>query len=233
MTKHSIKTALRLLTLSCILMETGCCEVGDPDCGLCLAGCDSGAADPGDTETSDATETGEPSDTEEEPAFCGDGEVDPGESCDLGEFLNGVYGSLCSSDCLSEGPRCGDGVLQLNVVQDPPVWEECDDGNLEEGDGCLSDCRLPLSDEACDPPSSREGCAACATQALEGKCAALNACTQDPLCLGFLGCMGTGIGYSTCQPAYQPAFLWNAVLGALLSRDPVACSAECHLGTVF
>lgn len=68
------------------------------------------------------------------PPSCGDGIVQPtfGEQCDLGADQNdGVYGS-CNPDC-TLGPRCGDGSLQES--------EQCDDGNLINGDGCDWFCR--------------------------------------------------------------------------------------------
>ncbi|MDP3276196.1 MAG: DUF4215 domain-containing protein [Deltaproteobacteria bacterium] len=65
---------------------------------------------------------------------CGDSILDPGESCDDG---NNVNGDGCSSTCRYEA-RCGDG------RRDP--GEVCDDGNNRSGDGCRSDC---LSDERC------------------------------------------------------------------------------------
>ena len=36
-------------------------------------------------------------------------------------------------------PECGDGVLQIGL------GEQCDDGNLVDGDGCESDCTLPCA----------------------------------------------------------------------------------------
>lgn len=69
------------------------------------------------------------------PASCGDGVVQPtfGEQCDLGTTSNnGAYGG-CNADC-TLGPRCGDGVVQ--------EIEQCDDGNVTEGDGCNRFCSL-------------------------------------------------------------------------------------------
>lgn len=65
---------------------------------------------------------------------CGDGVLDPGESCDDN---NNRDGDGCSAMCRFEA-RCGDG------RRDP--GEVCDDGNNASGDGCRSDC---LSDERC------------------------------------------------------------------------------------
>jgi fibro-slime domain-containing protein len=82
---------------------------------------------------------------------CGNGHVDPGEACDDG---NTVSGDGCSADCAqveagytcpdvsgSGGPcvkapanTCGDGIVAGN--------EQCDDGNVNSGDGCSSSCAV-------------------------------------------------------------------------------------------
>ena len=65
---------------------------------------------------------------------CGDGRLDPMESCDDG---NTLAGDGCDGSCRREA-HCGDGAV------DPA--EVCDDGNNASGDGCRSDCQ---SDESC------------------------------------------------------------------------------------
>ncbi len=69
---------------------------------------------------------------------CGDGIRDPqlSEECDLGLANANTSGAACRLNCRL--PICGDG------IQDP--GEVCDDGNLQVGDGCSSDCR---SNETC------------------------------------------------------------------------------------
>jgi len=91
---------------------------------------------------------------------CGNGVLDAGEECDLG-----LYEHTCSGcqDCqivpgfhcdqpLPYEPSicystCGDGLTaQLPCeCENDPNYEECDDGNLVDGDGCSSVCTL-----ACD-----------------------------------------------------------------------------------
>jgi len=64
--------------------------------------------------------------------ICGDGYLDPvSEQCDLGS-LNGIDGSGCLADCTFELAICGDGTVEGD--------EQCDDGNLDDNDGCSSTC---------------------------------------------------------------------------------------------
>ena len=72
-------------------------------------------------------------------SHCGDGVRQGDESCDDG-MNDGSYGG-CNPDC-TLAPRCGDGLLQL-------AFEDCDDGNLLDFDGCDSRChpdQPPLAD---------------------------------------------------------------------------------------
>ena len=67
-------------------------------------------------------------------SVCGDGIKTRTEACDDGSADNtGGYGK-CNADC-TLGPRCGDGVLQADH------GEQCDDGNLVNGDGCSAACK--------------------------------------------------------------------------------------------
>lgn len=93
------------------------------------------------------------------PAYCGDESVDGAEECDEGSD-NGVvpvpgYGETigyCTADCMSasvQGPYCGDGTLQ-------EPFEECDDGNNDNGDGCDSGCFSEYPSPSCPPGFSFE-----------------------------------------------------------------------------
>ena len=62
---------------------------------------------------------------------CGDGNLDPGEACDDGNYRNDDY---CSTACLVLAV-CGDGVVG--------GAEQCDDGDLDNDDGCSNNCRTP------------------------------------------------------------------------------------------
>ncbi len=64
--------------------------------------------------------------------ICGDGIKTKNEACDDGKNTGG-YGQ-CAPGCVL-GPRCGDGVVQADQ------GEQCDDGNLVDGDGCSSTCK--------------------------------------------------------------------------------------------
>lgn len=81
---------------------------------------------------------------------CGNGEMDPGEACDLGAD-NGIFdgsGNGCSKHCTPEPSCrdagethacetfCGDGNIDSG--------EECDDGNGLDDDGCSALCRVEI-----------------------------------------------------------------------------------------
>ena len=86
--------------------------------------------------------------SEEVPSICGNGIIEGLEQCDDGNTVTETcpYGEgfcdVCSSACfILEGQTslCGDGALDvLN-------GEQCDDGNLIDGDGCSSACLLPVN----------------------------------------------------------------------------------------
>jgi cysteine-rich repeat protein len=67
------------------------------------------------------------------PAFCGDGIVQVGESCDAGVQNSTKPRAACRPDC--SWSRCGDGIV------DSPI-EQCDDGNVNNGDGCSALCAI-------------------------------------------------------------------------------------------
>jgi cysteine-rich repeat protein len=69
---------------------------------------------------------------------CGNSVVESGEACD-----DGIETANCNDDCTLSA--CGDD--NLNLFD----GEECDDGNLTDGDGCNPTCQLDCGDNAPDP----------------------------------------------------------------------------------
>ena len=111
-----------------------------------------------ETESSSApSESESDSTTDDVPASCGDGALDPGEECDDGNLSNG---DSCLNTCAIA--RCGDGHIYDS-------HEECDDGNAENEDTCSNQCSLAACGdgivqaklgEECDDPDD-ETCNAC------------------------------------------------------------------------
>ena len=132
----------------------------------------------GSTSTPGTTTEVTPTTTTAEPV-CGDGQIDPGETCDDGPD-NGP-GKPCDATCQTGAGVCGDGVVgpgeecddgvdngdmssctaacANNVCGDGKVGpgEGCDDGNQVDGDACTNACALAScgdgvvgADEACD-----------------------------------------------------------------------------------
>jgi cysteine-rich repeat protein len=97
------------------------------------------------------------------PLTCGDGVVDPGETCDDG---NDIDSDECTSQC--QAASCGDGFIQEGV-------EECDD--MGESAACDSDCTAAscgdltvnmAAGEACDEGMETLACNADCTAAACG-----------------------------------------------------------------
>lgn len=134
----SILSPLLLLTLPACASDGGSVDAvgtsGAPTSAGTPGGEDTdGAIDSGDTNESGgpwgtAGDTSPPMGT---PATCGDGVKDAGEWCDEGP-ANGIYGG-CAVGCAGPGPHCGDGEMQAG-------YEDCDDENAADGDGCNADC---------------------------------------------------------------------------------------------
>jgi len=127
---HVLKPALTLLLLCS-------CTEPNPYLGIC----GNGIEEPDFDEQCDlGDENGEGAGCTEECRLpvCGDGLLQDGEACDLGDAANKDYDGLpgCSLDCKIL-PECGDGVV------DAPC-ENCDDGNRDDGDGCSSLCQKAI-----------------------------------------------------------------------------------------
>jgi fibro-slime domain-containing protein len=150
------------------------CDDGKNDgfYGSCLPDCSPGPRC-GDNDLQE--EWGEECDDDEDPncancrlgAQCGDKVKQPGEECDDG-INDGGYGE-CGPAC-DHGPRCGDGVVQMDYEDcddgddgntggygkcapgckygpycgdgnTNKPYEDCDDDNNKNGDGCSSACK--------------------------------------------------------------------------------------------
>jgi cysteine-rich repeat protein len=77
---------------------------------------------------------------------CGDGGIDPGETCDDGDTISG---DGCDASCQREpGFTCsGDPSVCVTTCGDTQVGapaETCDDGNATAGDGCSAACRVEV-----------------------------------------------------------------------------------------
>jgi cysteine-rich repeat protein len=79
--------------------------------------------------TTDATASSSSTSTTGGPA-CGDGVIDPGETCDDGA-ANADDGA-CTAAC--QTAICGDMLVQAGV-------EDCDDGNMDDTDACVAGCK--------------------------------------------------------------------------------------------
>ncbi len=116
---------------------------------ILVAGCSRTKSNSGDQDLSTAAsaDLGNGNDLAQSimPATCGNGMIDPGETCDDG---NSTSGDGCSSTCQTEigwacpmvgmpcvrQVYCGDGIVEAP--------ETCDDGNTTPGDGCSGTCQL-------------------------------------------------------------------------------------------
>ncbi len=137
-----------------------------------VVSCDSSSGDDGECKTSDDCKDGyecnsknecvliqvpdntvdnETPDPDVPTSYCGDGNPDEGEECDLGASGNtGNYGG-CNADC-TKAPHCGDGIVNGQ--------ELCDDGDLNGTyNKCKTDCSgvgekcgdgITNGDEICD-----------------------------------------------------------------------------------
>lgn len=102
------------------------------------------------------------------PLFCGDGQIQPPESCDNGNQNSDTTPGACRTDCSQA--RCGDFVVDTSLGEScdqgsgnsktlpdrcrlscqfpscgdgiKDAGELCDDGNLRSGDGCSSSCTI-------------------------------------------------------------------------------------------
>ena len=111
------------------------CDPNDLSSGqYCLANCQLGPY-PGDNVCT-AIDLGTVPPHEDCDAVCGDGRVTPPETCEPGLDPNmPCDGPGGIAPCGIGNPSCGDGFLNQ-------AGEQCDDGNMNAGDGCSPGCML-------------------------------------------------------------------------------------------
>ncbi|MFQ5478390.1 MAG: DUF4215 domain-containing protein, partial [Candidatus Binatia bacterium] len=150
---------------------------------------------------------------------CGDSILDSGEQCDDGNVTNGdccssactaeVSGLSCddgdsctpadvcdgSGSCVAGGTLCGDGVL------DAACGEQCDDGNLADGDCCSGNCQIDVDGSPCQDDG--------------------NPCTDD-LCQS--GTCGHGFNDDPCDTGNQCTIGDSCSAGVCVAGPPVDCS---------
>jgi MYXO-CTERM domain-containing protein len=82
-------------------------------------------------------------------AVCGNGVVEPPETCDAGPNNSNSLPDACRFDC--QPARCGDLVIDAG--------EACDDGNAAAGDGCSAACQPEAitGDDTTDLPTTSIG----------------------------------------------------------------------------
>ncbi|MFZ9889681.1 MAG: DUF4215 domain-containing protein, partial [Myxococcota bacterium] len=182
------------------------CELEDGQVCVSGASCASGICD-----TTESTPQCEPANT------CGNGALEAGEGCDDGNVTNGdgcnatcklEDGAVCAngSSCASgicdatESPdrcepanTCGNGVLETG--------EYCDDGNVTNGDGCNSTCKIE-DGQVCASGSS---CASGICDATEStpQCEPANTCGNGALEAGEACDDGNTIAGDWCDAACQ------------------------------
>ncbi|KIG13125.1 Microbial collagenase, secreted [Enhygromyxa salina] len=130
---HLDRSLISLATLGLVLMPLAC--TGDADDGMSqfssLTYTGGSASGDGDGDEDTDTDTG--TDTDEPPPNCGDGIVDTGEECDLGQANS--EGGQCTTLCTIAA--CGDGFVFEG-------YEECDDGNASNTDDCTNECQTAV-----------------------------------------------------------------------------------------
>lgn len=118
---------------------------------------------------------------------CGNGIIEPGETCD---DHNLVSGDGCDANC--KLTACGNGIVTAG--------EACDDGNTSSGDGCRANCTLEVCGdgtldpgEQCDDGNATSGDCCSGTCGFEaGACDDHDGCTTGDVCSNG-ACAGTAL----------------------------------------
>ncbi len=136
--------------------------------------------------------------------MCGNGNLDPFETCDDGNLINT---DSCTTAC--EAPRCGDTFNQAGA------GETCDDGNLIDDDACSNLCRVAAcgdgilqTGEACDDGNliPTDTCTATCTSAV---------CGDGVVRAGVEACDdGNGINNDACSNTCRTAGCGDGIVQA-------------------
>lgn len=92
------------------------------------------------------------------PGICGDGVIDPGETCDPPRGPSSNGGRICDATC--HMPTCGNGVIDPGETCDPPNFTTCDTTCNEIPIACGNAIQQP--GEGCDVPNNTQLCQNCA-----------------------------------------------------------------------
>ncbi len=150
-----------------------------------------------DAPTTDSPTTGTTTDT---PGMCGDGVVDPGESCDDG---NAIDDDGCTNNCVLAS--CGNGTI------DP--GEQCDDGNTIDEDTCTNTClQATCGDGIVGPGESCDDGNTVNDDGCTNSCA-LASCGNGTIDPGEQCDDGNTIDTDTCTNACQNPICGDQIIG--------------------
>jgi formylglycine-generating enzyme required for sulfatase activity len=154
-------------------------------------------------------------------AACGNGVIDPGESCDGSDLGGETCGSqgfdagdlacdpdTCQFDTSGCTGECGDGVINDD--------EECDDGaNGDPCDGCLDDCTAHTN-------SCGDGYI-CGSEVCDGSNLADDTCASQGFETGSLACQAECTGFDTSGCSIDPSpVTWISIPGGSFDMGSTA-----------
>ena len=178
---------------------------------------------------------------------CGNGVIDSGEQCDTNNFggytcrikcaeagMNYSGAFTCTDQCKvderackcipPETAICGNGKVETG--------EECDDGNVKDGDGCSKACKLEVCGngvldfgEECDDGNTADGDCCSSTCKLEHSAACASTCGNGRIELGET-CDKNNLGYYTGMGAETVCKLFGYQMS---SSAKVSCSDTCQI----
>lgn len=195
--------------LATVLSLIGCAEGGSGggDTGGLDAGTDSGGMDTTpDDSGGDATQ-----------GTCGNGQLDPGETCD-GRLLGGAT-------CASEGFVGGTIACGAGCTIDTSGCNTCGNGTVDEGEDCDG---AALGSETCQDRGFTGGTLGCTSACAFDEASCVNALCGNGSIEGNESCDGSDLGGSSC--AAQGFFGGTLACAADCAFDTSACT-NCGDGT--